>query len=345
MKPNEYLKLIAERKNLTQEEAEELANMLLDKNIDESLASAILISLKMKGETSDEIVGFVRSLRKHALGFDYRDAIDIVGTGGDGLNTINVSTISSILISNKYKVAKHGNRASSSLSGSADFLETVGYNINIDVNKAKELLEKTNFVFLFAQAYHLSMKNVAGIRKKLGIRTIFNLIGPLSNPFNVDTILIGVYPYNYIDVLADAVKELKYKRAILVSGEPGLDEVSPMGKTTVIEIKNDKEDRYQLSPEDFKIERFNINKVSVNNPEESAIRAIRASIGKDEFAEKFIRINTSMGLYLINEVDSLYEGYEVSGELLSKLPQRLIDLVSINGNQDKLKNILVRAYD
>ncbi len=345
MKPNDYLKLISDGKNLTQEEAEELADMLLDKNIDESIASAILVSLKMKGETADEIVGFVKSLRKHALGIDYRNALDIVGTGGDGLNTINVSTISSILISNNYKVAKHGNRAASSLSGSADFLETIGYNINIDVNRAKELLEKTNFVFLFAQSYHLSMKNVAGIRKKLGIRSIFNLIGPLSNPFNVDTILIGVYPYKYIDVLAEAAKVLKYKKAILISGEPGLDEVSPMGKTTVIEIKGDKEDRYEITPEEFKIERFNVEKISVNSPEESAYRAIRASIGKDQYAEKFIRINTAMGLYLINRVKSLSEGYEVSGELLNKLTQRLSELISYNGNKDKLNNILVKAYD
>ncbi|MGC9182979.1 anthranilate phosphoribosyltransferase [Caldisphaera sp.] len=339
MNLNDYLKILIDKRNLRQEEAEGLADILLEENIDETIASAVLTALKMKGETSDEIVGFARSLRKHSLKINYDNAIDIVGTGGDGLNTLNVSTVVSILLSKYNPVAKHGNKAFSSKSGSADFLETIGYNININPDRAKELIEKYNYVFLFAQLYHKSMKNIAPIRKKLGIRTIFNIIGPLTNPANVKRQIIGVYPESYLDIIANAVKELKYDKIILVTGYPGIDEVSPIGKTKIIEIKQEKEEKYEISPEDFNLKPVKISDIVVNNPEESAIKVLRASMGLDKSSETFIAINAALGLYLLG-IKDIKDGYELSIELLRNLKERLKEIVSSNGDINKLNKLM-----
>ncbi|MDP8003750.1 MAG: anthranilate phosphoribosyltransferase, partial [Caldisphaera sp.] len=268
MNLSDYLKILSDKKNLSEEEAENLADMLLENNFDETIAGSILTALKVKGESADEIIGFIKSLRKHASNLGIENAIDIVGTGGDGLSTINVSTTVSILLSNLIPVAKHGNRAASSKSGSADFLESLGYNIYIEPNNAANLLKKNNFVFLFAQLYHKSMKNVAIIRKKLGIRSIFNFIGPFANPANVKVQLVGVYPISYLDVLADAASRLNYEKIILINGEPGLDEVSPVGESFIVEVKKDKIDKYKISINDFKVNKVNISNLIVNSPEE-----------------------------------------------------------------------------
>ncbi|MCY0860128.1 MAG: anthranilate phosphoribosyltransferase [Sulfolobaceae archaeon] len=339
-----YLKKVVEGQHLSEEEAAEVATKIIKGEAPESLTAGILVALRMKGETPDEIVGFAKAMRRSALKINSAaNVLDTAGTGGDGLGTLNVSTVVAILLSSLYPVAKHGNRAVSGKSGSADFLEALGYNIIVPPENAPRLLANTNFVFLFAQLYHPSMKNVAPIRKTLGVRTIFNILGPLTNPAGARYQLLGVFSKDYVSKLAEAVKRLDYDRVIIFHGEPGIDEVSPEGKTFVHEINGSKEEEYVITPSDFKAPSVPITKLLVKDPEESAFRALRASYGLDKDAEIFIRLNTALGLYLINKVKSLDDGYELAGHLLQGLPERLKEIIASNGDINRLNSLLVKV--
>ena len=227
MEYRDLLKKIVDGASLESEEARKLALDIMDGTIPDVVVSAILVALRMKGETVDEITGFAKAMRERAIRISGEYAIDIVGTGGDGFSTLNVSTASALLTSIKYPVAKHGNRAVSGKTGSADVLEALGYRIEVEPSEAAKLLKETRFVFLFAPLYHPAMKRVAPIRRALGIRTIFNVLGPLTNPANVKRIVIGVFSKSYAEKVAEAASRLGYEKAVIVYGEPGIDEVSP----------------------------------------------------------------------------------------------------------------------
>lgn len=337
------MKKVVERNDLTEEESKEIAMKIIKGELPESVTAGILVALRMKGESVSEIVGFARAMRDSAIKINEPNVLDTAGTGGDGLGTMNVSTITAILLSSSFPVAKHGNRAVSGRSGSADFLETVGYNISVPPERAENLLKSTNFVFLFAQLYHPSMKNVAPVRKALGIRTIFNVLGPLTNPAGAKYQLLGVFSKEYVKKIAESVKRLGYEKVLIFHGEPGIDEVSPEGKTYIYEIYGRKEEEIIITPSDFKAPTIPVTRLVVKDPEESAIRAIRASKGLDRDAEVFIRVNTALGLYLIGKAKTLDDGYELAGQLLSTFPERLREIVASNGDLNKLNSILVKA--
>lgn len=339
MDPKEVLKRLTEGVSLSQEEAKKLADLIMEGSIPEPLVAGILVALKMKGETPDEIIGFANSMRQHALKLDLRNTLDTAGTGGDGIGTINVSTATALAVSSVFPVAKHGNRAASSRSGSADFLESLGYNIQVPPEKAKDLLSRDNFVFLFAQLYHPSMKNVAPVRKVLGVRTIFNLLGPLTNPAGSERQVMGVYSLPFMRKLAEAALKLGYVKLVLVHGEPGLDEVSPQGKTYITEVTGSKVEEYTYDFSEIIGQPVPVSRLTTTDPLDSVRRVLMASMGRDEAVEKFIRINVSVALYTAGLVSDFKDGFELSEELVRKLPDRIETLVRDNGDSSKIKAI------
>ena len=229
---------LTKKEDLTLQEAYQCMNEIMDDQASDIQKSAYLTALSMKGETIDEIVGSARGMREHCVKLlNDEDVLEIVGTGGDASNSFNISTTSSIVIaSGGVKVAKHGNRAATSKSGAADCLEALGVNIYVNNQKSKELLDKINICFLFAQNYHLAMKYVAPIRKELSIRTIFNILGPLTNPAGASLQVMGVYDETLVEPLAHVLSELGVKRAMVVHGTDGLDEISASAPTLVCEV-------------------------------------------------------------------------------------------------------------
>jgi anthranilate phosphoribosyltransferase len=328
---------------MSMDEAMGLADLIMQGNLPEAVVGGLLVALRMKGETPEEIAGFAASMRQHSLKVRLGDALDTAGTGGDGLGTLNVSTAVAILVSQVYPVAKHGNRAASSKSGSADFLEALGYNIEVPPQRAEVLFKNHGFVFLFAQQYHPSMRNVASTRKALGIRTIFNILGPLTNPAGVKRQLLGVFSRDFMLRIAMASTLLGYEKLVLVHGEPGLDEISPSGRTFVVEVRGSRLEEYVIDSQDLLRRPIDIVRLQVNSAEESAIRVLRASVGKDKEAEEFIKLNSSMVLYTAGKVKDLKDGYELSAQLLEGVPKKIQEIVADNGDPLKYKSLVARA--
>lgn len=329
--------------SLSEEEAFELALELIEGKVPDVLVSAILIALRMKGETAEEIAGFAKALRSKATRVPLSHAIDVVGTGGDGLGTLNVSTASAILASIEHPVAKHGNRAVSGKTGSADLLETLGYKIEVEPDRAVELLEKTGFVFLFAPLYHKGVARVAPIRRALGVRTIFNIIGPLANPGGTRRQVIGVASRSLAKTVAEAVARLDFEKALVIHGEPGIDEASVSGQTLVYEVRGSKVDYYTIHPRDFRLQVIPVERLLVTSPEDSALRIIRAARGLDRDAASFIELNTALALYVADVVEDLADGLEYSRILIAKLVDKLYEIIIGNGDIDRLKSLLVKA--
>lgn len=339
---SQILRRIVDRISLTDEEARDVALAIMDGVVPDVVVSALLIALRMKGESVDEIVGFVRAMREKALRIPAEHAIDIVGTGGDGVGTINVSTAAAILASMVHPVAKHGNRAVSGRSGSADVLEALGYRVEVEPSKALELLNKDSFVFLFAPIYHPAMRRVAPIRKALGVRTIFNILGPLTNPGGTRRQVIGVFSKMFAEVVAEAVSRLGYDRALVVHGEPGIDEVSPAGLTHVYEVNGSRVEYYSIAPEHLGLERVPLQRLTVSSAEESAIRILRASKGLDRDAAIFIKMNTAFALYVAGVAKDLRDGVEYADQLLPSLIDRIDQMVKANGDPERFRALLVK---
>jgi anthranilate phosphoribosyltransferase len=311
----DLLDKVARRVHLTFEEAYGVARDMLG-GVDEALGAAVLMGLRVKGEAAEEIAGFAKALRdsciKIPLGEELDRFIDTAGTGGDGFGTLNASTIAALV--SAYlgaHVIKHGNRSVSSTSGSADFLEALGFNIEIPPKKVAEMALKYRFSFAFAPAYHPAMRNVMPVRRKLGIRTIFNLIGPLANPALVTRQLIGVADSSLIDVMAQAAMMLGFEKAVLVHGEPGIDEVSVFGKTIVVEVNGRRIDKYLVEPRDLGLREYRIEDVHVSSPRESVERFKRAVASADLASRDFITANTAFALYVAGIVRDLKDGVEL----------------------------------
>ena len=244
---------VYKHEDLTYEEAYDTMDEIMSGKASEVQMSAYLTAMSMKGETIDEITASAEAMRAHCVRLlNDEEVLEIVGTGGDGSNTFNISTTSSIVISAAgVPVAKHGNRSASSKCGAADVLEALGVNINISPEKSLSCLKEINLCFLFAQNYHLSMKYVAGVRKELSIRTIFNILGPLTSPAGASMEVLGVYERELLEPLTDVLKNLGVKSAMVVYGMDVMDEISASDKTAVCELKDGKTRTYELSPEDF----------------------------------------------------------------------------------------------
>lgn len=310
---------LAKKEDLSYQEAETVMNEIMGGEATPVQMSAYLTALAMKGETIDEITASAAGMRAHCIKLLHdMDVLEIVGTGGDGANSFNISTTSSMVIAaGGVPVAKHGNRAASSKSGAADVLEALGVNITVAPEKSTELLEKINICFLFAQNYHIAMKYVAPIRKELGIRTVFNILGPLSNPAGANMELMGVYDEALVEPLAQVMANLGVNRGMVVYGQDKLDEISMSAPTTVCEIKDGKFTSYVLTPEQFGYTRCSKEELVGGTPAENAQITRDILEGKEKGAKRqAVCLNAGAALYIAGKAESVEAGVKLAEELI-----------------------------
>ena len=281
---------------------------------------AALSTKSSKAETIDEISGCAASMRAHATPVPHpgMDVLEIVGTGGDGANTFNISTTSAMVIAaGGVKVAKHGNRAASSKCGTADCLEALGANLDTDPEKCLRLLKDAGFCFMFAQKYHAAMRYVGAIRKELGFRTVFNILGPLTNPANPEYFLLGVYDEYLVELIARVLKSLGAKRALVVYGQDKMDEISVSAPTTVCELKNGEFSSYEICPEDFGLSRCDKADLAGGDPEENAEITRKILSGEITGAKRnAVLMNAGAALYLAGKAENIGDGVKLAAELI-----------------------------
>lgn len=310
------LKRLGEGGRLTFDEAYGLALSMLNGELSDVEIAAALTAMRVRGETAEEVAGFAKAARDTCVRVHIDvDAIDTAGTGGDGQRTINVSTAAAIVASaaGAY-VLKHGNRSVTSPTGSADFLEALGYNINLKPEQATAALKESRFAFLFAPVYHPTFARVAPVRKKLPFRTIFNVVGPLANPGHVRRQVIGVAEERLMPIVAEAASLLGLEHVVVIHGEPGIDEASPEGSTKVYEVRRGSLESYSLAPEDFGARRGRMPRV--NTREESLAITTRGLRGEDPEAENAIAMNAALALYVSGLARDVREGYEAARQTI-----------------------------
>lgn len=301
--------------DLNEEETTYAFNEILTGNLDPILVSSFTTALKIKDPIAVEIMGAAKALLKVAKPFPYADydVFDIVGTGGDGLKTINISSMSAIVCAELgIKVAKHGNRSVSSKTGSSDLLRELGINIEVTPEKSRSMLDQINICFLFAPLYHSALRFVAPIRKVLATRTIYNILGPLINPAHANCGLIGVYSKDLLDKYADTLLKLGQKRTMVVYGN-GLDEITITGDTNVCEIKNGIIEKYTLTPQSFGFKTYEIKDIQGGEPAENKQITLDILNGKGKDAHNAaVASNVAAVLYIAGKVDSLKDGAEMA---------------------------------
>jgi len=309
---------VYQHQDLTYEEAYQTMDEIMSGEASEVQMSAYLTAMSMKGETIDEITASAEAMRAHCVRLlNDKEVLEIVGTGGDGSNTFNISTTSSIVISAAgVPVAKHGNRSASSKCGAADVLEELGVNIYIEPEKSIECLKEINLCFLFAQNYHLSMKYVANVRKELSIRTIFNILGPLTNPAGATMQVLGVYEKELVEPLINVLNNLGVKSALSVYGMDGMDEFSVSDKTFVSELKNGRTRIYEVLPEDFGFEPASKSDLVGGDAKENAKITLDILNGEKGPKRNAVLLNSAAGLYVSGKVESLNEGVRLAEEII-----------------------------
>ena len=310
---------LAKKEDLTYDEAEKVMDEIMSGEATPVQMSAYLTALSLKGETIDEITASASGMRAHCIKLLHdMDVLEIVGTGGDGSNSFNISTTASMVISaGGVPVAKHGNRAASSKSGAADVLEALGVKITLTPERSAEILEKIGICFLFAQNYHIAMKYVAPIRKELGIRTVFNILGPLSNPAGANMELMGVYDEALVVPLAQVMANLGVTRGMVVFGQDKLDEISMSAPTTVCEIKEGTFTSYELTPEQFGYARCQKEELVGGTPAENAEITRKILSGEEKGAKrKAVCLNAGAALYIAGKAESMKAGVKMAEELI-----------------------------
>lgn len=280
--------------------------------------ASFLTALSIKGETISEVTEAAKVMASKCAYFkNDTDSLEIVGTGGDKSNTFNISTLSAIVCAAAgIRVTKHGNRAASSKCGTADCLEALGVKIDIEPKKAEKVLEDTNMCFLFAQKYHPAMRFVGAVRKEIGIRTIFNILGPLSNPAKADIQLLGVYDESLVEPLAHVLKNLGLKKIMVVYGIDCLDEISMSAPTKVCEYKDGKFNSYEITPEQFGFKRCGKEELSGGTPEENAAIALEVLSGKPSAKLDAVLINAGAALYIASNGITIADGIVKAREII-----------------------------
>ena len=310
---------LSKKQDLAYAEAEAVMDEIMSGQATPVQMSAYLTALALKGETIDEITASAAGMRAHCIKLLHNlDVLEIVGTGGDGSNSFNISTTSSLVIAaGGVPVAKHGNRAASSKSGAADVLEALGVKITLTSERSAEILKKINICFLFAQNYHIAMKYVAPIRKELGIRTVFNILGPLSNPAGANMELMGVYDQTLVEPLAQVMANLGVDRGMVVYGQDSLDEISMCAPTSVCEIRDGKFTSYEITPEQFGYERCEKGALTGGTPAENA-EITKAILKGEEKGPKrqAVCLNAGAALYIAGKAASIEEGVKLAESLI-----------------------------
>ena len=316
----EAIMKLSRKEDLTYQEAEEVMNEIMEGRATDVQMSAYLTALSLKGETIDEITASAAGMRAHCVKLLHDvEALEIVGTGGDGANSFNISTTSAMVIAaGGVPVAKHGNRAASSKCGAADVLEALGVKITLPPERSAKLLTQDNICFLFAQNYHIAMKYVAPIRKELGIRTVFNILGPLSNPAGANMELMGVYEEELVDPLAQVMAKLGLHTGMVVYGQDNHHEISMSAPTTVCEIRDGWFQSYEIAPEQFGYSRCRKEELTGGTPQENA-QITRAILDGSEKGAKrcAVCLNAGAALYITQKAGTIEDGV--------RLAERLID--------------------
>ena len=309
---------LAKKEDLSYEEANQVMDEIMSGKTSDIQTSAFLTAMSMKGETIEEITACAAGMRAHCVKmFNDMDVLEIVGTGGDGSNSFNISTTAAIVIAaGGVPVAKHGNRAASSKCGTADCFEALGVNISVPPEKSTQLLKNINLCFLFAQNYHISMKYVAPVRRELGIRTVFNILGPLANPAGASMELMGVYDEELVEPLAKVLENLGVKRGMVVYGQDCLDEISMSAPTTVCEFHDGKQKKYTIQPEDFGFERCDKSALAGGTPEENAAITRNILAGEPGPRRQAVQLNAGAALYMAGKYETIADGIKAAGELI-----------------------------
>jgi len=309
---------LTKKEDIGYDMAKEVMNEIMSGAASEVQKSAYLTALSMKGETIEEITASAEEMRNHCVKLLHNlEVLEIVGTGGDGSNSFNISTTSSIVIAaGGVPVAKHGNRAASSKCGAADVLEALGVNITISPEKSSEILSKIGLCFLFAQNYHIAMKYVGPVRKELGIRTIFNILGPLANPAGANMQIMGVYEEALVESLAKVLANLGVKNAMVVYGQDKLDEISMSAPTTVCEIKDGKFSNYTVEPEQFGFTKCDKNALIGGTPKENAEITLAVLNGEKGPRRDAVALNSGAALYIAGKASTMEKGVRMAEELI-----------------------------
>lgn len=314
----EAIAQLVKREDLTSEVMEQVMEEIMTGEATDAQKASFLTALSMKGETIDEITSAAKVLRSHCERFlNDMDVLEIVGTGGDGSNTINISTLSSVVVSAAgIPVAKHGNRAASSKCGTADCLEALGVKIDCAPGRSAQILKDINLCFLFAQKYHPAMRFVGAVRKEMGIRTLFNVLGPLANPAGATMQLFGVYSEELVEPLAHVLRNLGVKRAMVVYGRDSMDEISLSAETKVCEFKNDEFKSYVIKPEDLGLTRCNKEDLIGGTPQENAAIVNDILGGAKGPKTDVVLLNAGAAIYLASDGITLKDGIEKAREII-----------------------------
>lgn len=323
-----YIDKLHNKENLTQDEIEFVMNSIMSGDAIKEEIASFLLALREKGPSVDEITGAARIMRKYVVGIktSHRDVLDTCGTGGDKTNTFNISTVTALVVAGAgVPVAKHGNRSVSSKCGSADILEGLGVNLNVNEDRLKECLDQVGIAFLFAQKLHPAMKNVAPIRKELGVETIFNILGPLTNPANATHQMIGVYSRELVEPMAQVLKNLGIKKGLVVHGSDGLDEITTTGITFISEYNGEEVITYDIDPGELGMKLAKPADLKGGDLEEN-IKIVTSILNGEKGPKRdIVLINSAYALYISDKIRNIEEGMEMAKDSIDsgKAKQKL----------------------
>jgi len=335
MNIQQAIQRVLDKQDLTIDEMNQVMRIIMTGEATPAQIGGFLIGLRMKGETVDEIAAAATVMRELASGVKVSgdNIVDIVGTGGDGSNTFNISTACTFVVAAAGgTVAKHGNRSVSSKSGSADLLEAAGVNLNLTPEQVAECIEKVGVGFMFAPLHHSAMKHAIGPRKEMAVRTIFNILGPLTNPAGAPNQLLGVFSDDLVEPLAEVLNKLGSNHVLVVHSKDGMDEISIGANTRVSELKNGKIETYTITPEQFGFVSTDISTLSVNSAEESLAVINNVLDNIAGAARDIVVLNSGAAIYAANLVDSLEEGIKKADEVIASgaAKQKLVSLVELS---------------
>lgn len=317
----EFIQKLLEGEDLTAEESENAMNFIMSGNATQIQMAGFLTALRMKGETPIEIASFAGVMREFSARIEpkvSKTLVDVCGTGGDKIKTFNISTTAMFIVSGAgIPVAKHGNRAVTSRCGSADVLEELGVNLNIPFERIREGIEKVGIGFMFAPLHHSAMKHVMPVRKELGIRTVFNILGPLTNPANANAQLMGIYDPELTEKIAEVFRILGLERAMVVHGDPGIDEISNVGNTKISELIKNEIRTYIIKPEEFGLKRARIDDLAGGDKKENAQILREILNGKEKGAKRdIVLLNAAAGIILGGKAKDLRDGLNIATDVM-----------------------------
>jgi anthranilate phosphoribosyltransferase len=331
----ETLGRLLDRVDLTREEACETMHEIMRGDATQAQIAGFLVALRAKGETADEIAGCAEAMREHVLPVQPKraDLVDTAGTGGDGKHTLNISTAAALVAAAAGAgVAKHGNRAASSQTGSADVLEALGFNLELAPERIASSIDELGFGFMFAQAHHPAMKHAAPVRRELGTRTVFNVLGPLTNPARARAQVVGVYSESLVRPIAEALVQLGARRAFVVHGAGGIDELSPVGPTVVAEVVDGGVRDRTIEPEELGLERCSLDELAGGAPTENAAAIRRVFEGEQGGKRTAILLNAAGAIAAAGHAEDLREGIELARTALDSgaASTRLTELIEFS---------------